>query len=323
MKNKKKKFCFTLTAVIFASLLLISVMHRTATSEEETKVISPFMGSIRNIISTTGTVQPQNRLEIKPPLSGRIESVLVNEGDKVKVGQTLAMMSSIERAALLDSARAQGEEALKYWQEAYKPIPLIAPIDGEIIVRAVEPGQTITSSDAVLVISDRLIVRAQVDETDVGKVQLGQKASISLDAYPNTKIKAVVQHIYYESKIVNNVTMYEVDMIPDEVPAFFRSGMNANIDIMEKDKENILLIPIDAVSSEKDGKYVFISQGAGKESKLHKVETGISDDKNIEIISGLSTKDKVLMTVQKYVPPKSKSASGSNPFTPFGQRGAH
>ena len=88
----------------------------------------------------------------------------------------------------------------------------------------------------MVVLSDHLIVRAQVDETDIGKITPDMKAIITLDAYPDTKIKASVEHIYYESKTVNNVTIYEVDLIPEEVPAFFRSGMNATVDFIEQEQ---------------------------------------------------------------------------------------
>ena len=114
-------------------------------------------------------------------------------------------MSSTERAALLDAARGQGEENFKYWEETYRPIPLPSPIDGEVIVATTQPGQTVTASDAVLVLSDHLIVRAQVDETDIGKIKPDMKANITLDAYPDTKIKATVEHIYYESQLIFNL----------------------------------------------------------------------------------------------------------------------
>ena len=164
-------------------------------------------------VITTGVVEPQNRLEIKPSISGRIEEILVHEGDHVRSGDVLAWMSSTERAALIDAARSQGNKELKYWEEVYKKTPLISPIDGEIIDRPVEPGQTVTTSDAVLVLSDRLVVNAQFDETDVGKVKIGQKAFITLDAYPDIQLDGVVDHIAYESQVINNVTIYDVDIL--------------------------------------------------------------------------------------------------------------
>ena len=160
----------------------VFVFRHGESSEDSITEVHPDYCNIRAVISTTGDVEPQNRLELKPPIGGRVEEILVHEGDRVKVGQILAWMSSTDRAALLDAARSQGPEALKYWSEVYKPTPLISPIDGDVIVRAVEPGQTVTATTAVLVLSDRLIVNAQVDETDVGKVKVGQKAIVSLDA---------------------------------------------------------------------------------------------------------------------------------------------
>jgi macrolide-specific efflux system membrane fusion protein len=256
-------------------------------------------------------IQPQNRVEIRPPFSGRIEEILIEEGDKIKAGQTLAWMSSTDRAALLDTARSEGEETVKYWQEVYKPTPLIAPIDGEIIVRAVEPGQTVTPTDTVLVLSDRLIIKAQVDETDIGKVKLGRHATVGLDAYPDVKVKARVNHIAYESTIVNNVTIYEVDLVPEKVPQIFRSGMSVNVDIVDTIKENVLLLPSHAVRNDGGKNFVLVSQGAADQPLKRKVKTGISDDKNVEIISGLEVADRILVSTKEYVPPKPSNSNGS------------
>jgi macrolide-specific efflux system membrane fusion protein len=262
---------------------------------------------------------PKNRLEIKPPVNGRIESVLVEEGVKVKIGQTVAWMSSTDRAALLDNARGQGEVALKYWQDAYKPIPLLSPIDGEVIVATTQPGQTVTTSDDVIVLSDHLIVRAQVDETDIGKISLGQGATIVLDAYPDSKINAKVDHIYYESKTVNNVTIYDVDLLPEEIPAFFRSGMNATVNFIDHGLENALLIPLEAVQQDKGESYVMVSQGPDKEPVKRAVKLGISDEKNTEVLSGIDENDTLVVKMKKRSVTKG-ATTGTNPFMPARRR---
>jgi macrolide-specific efflux system membrane fusion protein len=287
---------------------------QSKSSDEIVREISPSLGAIRTYISCTGTVLPKNRLEVKPPVNGRIEKILVKEGDKVKTGQILAWMSSTDRAALIDAARGKGEESLKYWEETYKPIPLPAPIDGEVIVGTIQPGQTVTTAEAVVVLSDRLIVRAQVDETDIGKIKLTMKAVITLDAYPDIKIKASVEHIYYESQTVNNVTMYLVDLITEEVPAFFRSGMNATVDFIEQDKENILVIPAEAVYKDNGDSYVLIYQGAEQEPLKTRVTLGITDDKNIEVLSGITANDRIMLKSKKYSLPRNNI--GKNPFMP-------
>jgi macrolide-specific efflux system membrane fusion protein len=316
MWNKKRKIVLSIVIAVSLIIILATVLKQKQPPTESIKLINPVYGTIQTVISTTGTVQPQNRLEIKPPINGRIEEIFVQEGERVTVGQTLALMSSSERAALLDAARAQAKETLAYWQDVYKPTPLIAPINGEVIVRGVEPGQTVTSNDVVIVLSDRLIVQAQVDETDIGKVKLSQAAIVSLDAYPETKVKATVDHIAYESTIVNNVTIYEVDILPEKVPPVFRSGMSANIDIIEQSKENILTIPLEALKMRnEDGGLVLMDQGNGKKPIPRRIQLGISDDKNVEVTMGLETSDKIIIETQNYQPPKEKE-EGSNPFMP-------
>ncbi|MEI6631279.1 MAG: efflux RND transporter periplasmic adaptor subunit [bacterium] len=315
MRIKKLKMFIIIVFILGLTAVAITWMKQEKPSSDEVfREITPTIGSIRTFISCTGTVLPKNRLEIKPPVNGRIERVLVQEGDKVKTGQILAWMSSTERAALLDAARGKGEESLKYWQESYKPIPLPAPIVFEVIVAKTQPGQTVTSADAIVVLSDRLIIRAQVDETDIGKITLDTKAIISLDAYPDTKLNASVGHIYYESKTVNNVTIYEIDLVPQEVPSFFRSGMNATVDFIEQSKEGTLLIPVEAVYREKEETYCLVRQNNGTAPAKVRVMLGVSDDKNIAVLSGITEKDRIIIKSKKYSLPQ--NTRGKNPFMP-------
>ena len=320
MKIRKKSVYFILFIFIAVAVALFINTRLNKPSEKVlVREISPVYGSIETLISTTGTVKPQNRLEIKPSIAGRIEQVLVTEGQKVKAGEILALMSSTERAALLDAAYLKGEE-VEYWKEVYKATPLIAAIDAEVIVRSVEPGQTVTTSDAVVVLSDRLIVKAQFDETDIAKVKLGQTAFVSLDAYPKVKVKAKVDHISYESQLVNNVTIYEVDVLPETTPEIFRSGMSANVEVIEKSKENALLLPLEAIQRDQEGSFVFLSKGNGKPPVKQRISLGISDETNIEVTSGIGPQDKIIIQMDEYRLPEEMS-SGGNPFMPFGRRG--
>jgi len=255
--------------------------------------IRPERGSISLIVSASGVVKPRNRLEIKPPISGRVEKVLVREGEEIGKGEILAWMSSLDRAALLDAARAQGEKESKKWEDVYKPTPIVAPLKGFIIKRNVEPGQTITSQDPILVMADNLIVQAQVDETDMGKLKPGQKAKIVLDAYPEKDIEGKIEHIAYESQVVNNVTIYQVDILPEETLGIFRSGMSANVDVTISKKEDVLLLPVLAVRERKGKKFVLLKTKS-REPENREVQTGIDDGKNVEIVSGLEESDLVL-----------------------------
>lgn len=305
--------------IIAAAAVFFAVKSKSSSSSAETvRIIKPHEGDIRVTISSQGTILPENRLQIKPPVNGRIEKIFVKEGAQVKAGEILAQMSSTDRAALLDAARGQGDSALTYWQDVYKSISLIAPMDGEVIVATIQPGQTVTTADDVVVLSDHLIVRAQVDETDIGKVKLDQNAVVTLDAYPDVKIKGSVKHVYYESKTVNNVTVYEVDLSLDEIPEFFRSGMNTNVDFVIENKENVLVVPAEVIQRRKGKAFVTVKSADDRKNEEREIVLGSSDDKDVEVVSGLTADDEIVFKSQKYR--KSKDG-GTNPFMPAGGRG--
>jgi multidrug efflux pump subunit AcrA (membrane-fusion protein) len=109
-----------------------------------------------------------------------------------------------------------------------------------------------------------------------------------------------------------------VDLIPEEVPSFFRSGMNATVDFIEQSKENALLIPVEAVHKEKEGDYVLVKQNNAKEPVKTAVTLGISDDKNVEVVSGIGENDRIVIKTKKYALPK--STVGNNPFMPARRR---
>ncbi|MBY0315840.1 MAG: efflux RND transporter periplasmic adaptor subunit [Bdellovibrionales bacterium] len=268
-------------------------------------------GTIEVKILTSGTVQPKNRLEIKPPIAGRVEDVLVVEGQAVRKGQILAWMSSTERAAMLDAARAQGAAEVRRWEDMYRPTPVISPIHGTVILRSVEPGQTFTNADAIMVLSDKLTVKAQVDETDMAQVKLKQRAVIVLDAYAKEKIEGHVDQIAFEAKTTNNVTTYQVDVVPDQTPDFMRSGMTANVTFLLEVKENIPTLPVDVIDTSAKTPKVLVPGTDGQPLEKD-IETGISDGKKIEIVSGLNTGDRVLAIVQE----SSEKSKNSNPFSP-------
>lgn len=279
--------------------------------------VSVTRGDIALTILSTGIVQPKNRLEIKAPIPGRAEEVLVDEGEHLHRGQVLAWMSSTERAALMDAARARGPEEVKRWEELYRPTPILAPLDGTLITRNLEPGQTFTSADAVFVMSDFLVVNAQVDETDLAQIRLRQPASIVLDAYPDQTVTGRVDQIAYEAKTVNNVTTYQVEVMPARTPAFMRSGMTANVSFVVASHRDALLVPADAVKV-RDGRSYVLAAPAQKNGRPEETEikTGLSDGKHVEALEGVAEGQRLLV-------PRILRASGAapgGPFSPFARR---
>lgn len=305
MKNKK-------IIISILVLLVIGVGYWLYPKKEkvEYREVTVSKQDIDVRILTTGKVSPENRVEIKPPVAGRIEEVLVKEGQKVRKGQVLAWMSSSERAALIDAARARGPEEQKVWEDLYKATPIMAPISGVIILRNVESGQSFTTADAVLVISDRLTVEAVFDETDLASIHAGQSAEVRLDAYANEVIQARITRISYEAKTVNNVTTYTAYVLPENPPDFMRSGMTANVSVLVESKKDVVAVPNSFIKTQRGKDSVTVKKSDGS-VQIQPLELGLSDGRMTEVISGLEV-GAVL------VEEKPKQESSSRATSPFG-----
>jgi len=308
-----------MTIAVCGCLFAASCRQQNNKPQETVNTVEVRRGDLRIEVSATGSVLPQNRLEVKPTLGGRVDSMLVKEGDRVRAGDILCWMSSTERAALVDTAKSKGDTEVAYWNEVYKPMPLVAPIDGEVIVRAAEPGQSVSAGTAVLVLSDRLIVRARVDETDIGRLAVGQKARVELDAYPDVKVAGEVVHISYESRVVNNVTVYEVDVVTSEIPTVFRSGMSATVFVVCKSREGVLILPLDAVSNDGTNTWVVASEARGAETRKP-VSLGLATDQHVEIRSGLAEGEAVVARKKQFSSSMIQTLEKS-PFMPSGPQG--
>jgi macrolide-specific efflux system membrane fusion protein len=309
-----KKF-FLLVLVVAAALALARFLMPPPARQATYKEVHPRIGDVKVVISTTGGVTPQNRVELKPPVPGRVESVLVDEGQIVTQAQVLALMSSTERACLLDAARARSQQEYERWKQYCNPIPILAPLDGVIISRNAEPGQTVSSMQAVLVLSDCLIVRANVDETDIGRIRDGMDVHISLDAYPDSTFTGRVSKIAYEAALVNNVTVYEVEVVPLTIPPHMKSGMTANVDFIASWRKNVLTLPVTAITDKKDGTHevlMRVSETPDGGLLAKAITTGLNDGKTVEIVSGLTAGEVVL---ERLIDLSKKEEAASSPFS--------
>jgi macrolide-specific efflux system membrane fusion protein len=119
---------------------------------------------------------------------------------------------------------------------------------------------------------------------------------------------------------VNNVTTYQVDVVPSEAPDFMKSGMTANVSFLIESHNQVFTIPAEAIQRKSDSTFVLVPDPKGKVAGgiPQEVELGLSDGKKTEVISGLTENDTVLVPVWT-IPDAAKK--GSNPFMPqFGKR---
>ena len=245
-------------------------------------------GPLRVTLRESAIVGPEHRLTVTPPIPGRIDAINVANGVAVKQGQILAWISSTDRAALMDAARAAGGKEISFWEEVYKPAPLIAPLDGHIISTAVVPGQVVIAAQTVFTMSDHLIVQAYVDETDLNHVWLGQATDITFDSFPMAHLTGKVHEIAYDATTVNNVTTYVVNIFLDSTPDYVRSGLSANVFLLISDRQDVLRVPTDAITPEGD---VLVAQGQDDPPVKQRIAVGMSDGTWTEVLSGLDEGD--------------------------------
>jgi macrolide-specific efflux system membrane fusion protein len=274
--------------VVAGSVLIGWLVLRSYDDTPTYEYLKVGRGPLRVTLRESAVVQPEHRLTVTPPIPGRVDSINVANGVAVKQGQVLAWISSTDRAALMDSARAAGGTEVKFWEDIYKPAPLIAPLDGHIISTAVVPGQVVVTAETVFTMSDHLIVQASVDETDLDHVWLGQKADITFDSFPDAHLTGTVHEIAYDATTVNNVTTYNVNIFLDSIPSYIRSGISANVFLIVSDRKDVLRIPTDALTPEGD---VLVAQGDDQPPVAQTIVAGGSDGAWTEVTSGLSEGD--------------------------------
>jgi len=306
-----KKLWLGIIVVIVVVVGFFFLRNRIAakSNQPQSTIVEVKRGNIEVKVLSTGTIQPYTRVEVRSPVNGRIDKIEADEGDIVKNGDILAWISSEDRIALLDAARSALESAQKSKDEAsikeartayeiadraYKPVPLTNSISGEVINRSGEPGQNVTTQTVLFVISDRLVASVQVDEADIGKINLGQEAKIVLDAFPDEPVQAKVTKISREAIVVSDVVVYEVMVEPLKVPARWASGMTANVEFFVVRKPNVLVLPSSAIKERNDRKFALVL--TSDQAEPRKVETGATDGKMIEVISGLQEGDQVMLT---------------------------
>lgn len=249
---------------------------------------------IRVTVPASGTIEPKNHITIMAPVNGRVDKLLYREGESVQKGAIVAWMSSADRAALLDMAKAQGAAAVKKWEREFRPTPIVTPATGVVIQTRVVPGQTVTTQTNLLEISDKLIVRAEVDETDIAQVKIGQSVEVNVDAFAESSFSGVVEHIAHKSKMSNNVTMYEVEITPNELDARIRAGMTANVKFIVEEKMNANVLPTFLASGFEDSEIELFVKNEDGEPKTRKVRVGKSNGDVVEILEGLSLNDVVM-----------------------------
>ena len=195
------------------------------------------------------------------------------------------------------SKQAQANLADAVTQLGYTKI--IAPISGTVESVTTQEGETVASSFAAptfvtLLDLSRLEVWAYVDETDIGRIRVGQKATFTVDTYGDYQFPGEVTAIYPQAQIRSNVVDY-VAVIRFQRPRdrILRPEMTTTVMIAQQQRRNVLSLPISAVHREGGRQYVTVRNGPSTERRW--ITTGLREDSNWEITDGVREGEEVLL----------------------------
>ncbi len=323
--------------------------------------------SMKSIVSATGTIKPVESVEISSKITARVKQVLVKENDTVTQGQTVALLDgkdyetqkeqaefTLQNAKTiydrtnylynigakskedLDNAQYNYDTAQSKLEEAESNLSetvIVSPMDGVVIGEPVTDGtmavQGNSNPTVIMRIADlsRKQIFAKVDETDIGSVRVGQKATFTVDAYNGKTFTATVSKISQTDmdnswNISNSssssssssaaVIYYSVTLDVDDPEGLLMPSMTARVEIETANKDSALAVPLSALKTDKNGTYVIVIKDDGTTENRY-VETGIYGDEFVEIINGLSENEKVDVTMVK----KATTTTSARPGPPI------
>lgn len=211
---------------------------------------------------------------------------------------------------------------------------ITSPIDGVVLSKSVEEGQTVAASFStpeLFKIAKNLTdmqVVADVDEADIGDVKEGERVSFTVDAYPDNTFSGTVTQVRQEATTTNNVVTYEVVISAPNADLKLKPGLTANVTIYTAEKQGVLSVPSKALrfspTAETVGKRKIVDCNGknkvwtldGNALKAHAVQIGMSDGTNTEIISGISRGTKVVTEI-KEMQTEDETAQGEQEQSPF------
>ncbi len=245
------------------------------------------------------------------------------KGAAAQLAQAKAQLDRLKRAptseelAIAEAQVMQAKVALEQAMLRLDDAILTAPFAGTVLATNAQAGEFIGAAVPVVILADLngYYVDTSIDETDIGRVQMGQDAAIALDAFPDVELHGTVTRIEPLGQITQGVVSYDVwvQVLSTELP--LRPNMTAIVDIVVDRKEGVLVVPNRAVKRDNRGRiYVEILEEG--EAKQHFVTTGLSNELVTEIVGGVDDRDQVVVSA-----PRENVLEQFGGGFPFGGRG--
>ena len=255
--------------------------------------------SDKGVVSITVLDESEEKLKVfKARHRSADESLKLKEtqlGNDIKLGE-----------ANVQKAKADVQEVET--QLSYATI--VAPTDGTVASISTQKGETVAASLSsptfvTLVDLDRLEVTVYVDETDIGRVKVGQDATFTVDSYAKKFFKGIVREIRPKAMIKDHVVNYETILEIEKASIdLLRPEMTANVSVVTDKKDSALAIPKKAIKRKGDKQVVTVNRGGTLNES--EISSGWRDGKFIEIVAGLSSGDMVGIPLKSKRPDKKK-----------------
>jgi len=353
------------SAIILSSSLFMAACKSTSTTAEaapdtmaatptivDVMVVTATVGTVESALEVSGTLTPRSRVAVKPRLPGTIDRILVDIGDAVSAGQTIAAIDrreidaqadaavaavAVAKAALaaaeaslanavleheraknlfekgalprqrLDAAQtahrasvaqrdlananlAQTDAALRRSKEVQSNANVTSPVTGFIVERNYDAG-AMPGDRPIVVVADlrELKLEAGVSELDAGRLRVGMKATVNVQAKPGETFQGQLAAIAPEVDERNR--HFKIDVRVPNTGRTLLSGMYATARLIEATSANALLLPKEAVTT-RDGKRI-VQKVQGDTVTAVEVVEGLSGGGQVHIIKGLSAGDQV------------------------------
>ena len=366
MSRNNSQFALVGFAIVLSSSLFLAACGSSSTTAEaapettapeativDVSVVKASVGVMESSLEISGTLAPRSRVAVKPKLSGTIERMLVDIGDPVAMGQTIATIDRreidaqvdasvaavavakasldtaeaglasavlehdraknlFEKGALprqrLDAAEtahrsgvaqrdlatanlAQANAALRRAREVQSNSTVTSPVNGFVVERNYDAGST-PGDKPIVVVADlrEMKLEAGVGEMEAGRLRVGMKATVAVQAKPGQTFTGQLAAIAPEVDERNR--HFKIDLrVPNDGRTLL-SGMYATARIVEATVPNAILIPKEAVAT-RDGKRI-VQKVQGDSVSIVEVVEGLSDGARVQIVKGLAAGDTVL-----------------------------
>lgn len=309
-------------------------------------------GDIVSLVSATGTISPVDNINVSAKITGLITEVKVLENQHVKANDILVLLddskyraqvaqagarlanseANYERARKLNKVGANSHQQMDAANMEYavakatyddavsnlEDTVIRAPISGMVIGKPIPAGQTVSpgiSTPMILLTIanlDKMQIESLVDESDIGKIQLNQKVSFTVDAYPDKTFAGKVAVISNKANVQQNVVYYTVLIDVDSPEGLLKPTMTARVSVHVGERNQVLTVPTLAIKDNKGQRVVQVLRPGQEQPETVKIKTGMTSEDRIEVISGLKEGDTIVLP---------QSGAGGNNRIPGGGPG--